>query len=218
MQTMNSHRKMSKISDFFRFFLLIAALVPLSCATRLPAPKGLSSLNDNSSIVFGKIEATAGDKLLDPKPSIFHPVMQCLIRRYAANDKLNKDRFTGRTYAFKIVMNKNSYFSFVIPPGKYYFFELQYFWLFSGRNALSVRPCMVKRPFCMGFDVPANRAVYIGTILNKFEAERHTPFFFQTSVSIGITNNFQEAKNWFLKLNPELETNIVERYVKITPL
>ena len=209
---------MSKSFNFFRFFVLIAVLLPLSCATRLPPPKGLSSLNDKSSIVFGKIEASAGDKLADSKPSIFHPVMQCLISQCIANGKLNENRFTGGKYAFKIVMNNDGYFSFAIPPGKYYFVELQYFWLFSGRNALSVRPYMLKKPFCMSFDVPANRAVYIGTILNDFEVERHTPFFFQTGVSIGITNNFQEAKNWFLKSNPGLETNIVEREINIPPL
>lgn len=196
---------------------MIAALLPLSCVTRLPPPKGVSSLNDKSSIVFGKIEARAG-KLADPKPSIFHPVMQCLVSPYISNDTLNKNRSTGGVYAFKIVMNENGYFSFVIPPGKYYFVELQYFWLFSGRNALSVRTYMLKKPFYMSFDVPANRAVYIGTILNDFKAERHTPFLFQTGVSIGVTNNFQEAKNWFLKSNPGLETNIVEREIKITPL
>ena len=209
---------MSKRFNFFRFFVFIAALLPLSCVTRLPPPKGLSSLNDKSSIVFGKIEVRAGDKPADPKPSISQPVMQCLISPYIGSGTLNKNSSTSGTYAFKIVMNQNGYFSFVIPPGKYYFVELQYFWLFSGRNALSVRPYMLKRPFCMSFDVPANRAVYIGTILNDFKVERHTLFFFQTGVSIGVTNNFPEAKNWFLKSNPELETNIVERDIKITPL
>ena len=208
----------SKSFNFFRFFALISVLLPLSCATRLPPPKGLSSLNDRSSIVFGKIEVRAGDKLIDPKPPIFHPVMQCIISQRTSNDNINKNPFKDRTYAFKVVMNKNGYFSFVIPPGRYYFAEFQYFWLFSGRNALSVRTYMLKNPYCMSFDVPANRAVYIGTILNDFEMERHTPFFFQTGISIGTTNNFQEARNWFLNSNPGLETNIVERDINITPL
>lgn len=70
----------------------------------------------------------------------------------------------------------------------------------------------------MTFDVPANRAVYIGTILNDFQPDLSNPFLFKTGISVGVTNNFQEAKNWFLKSNPGLETNVVERDISITPL
>jgi hypothetical protein len=210
---------MSKSFNFFRFFVLIAALLPLSCVTQLPPPKGLSSLNDKSSIVFGKIEVRVDDELIDePSRSIFHPRMQCLISPYISNDKLNRNRFRNGKYAFVTAINKNGYFSFVIPPGKYYFVELEYIWLFSVEPSLDVRTYMSKQPFCMTFDVPANRAVYIGTILNDFQPDLDNPLLFKTGISVAVTNNFQESKNWFLKSNPELETNIVERDINITPL
>jgi hypothetical protein len=64
--------------------------------------------------------------------------------------------------------------------------------------------------FLLTFDVPADRAVYIGTIWSDFDVKWNNLFLFKAFVSIGVTNNFADAKNWFLKSNPQLETNVVD--------
>jgi hypothetical protein len=209
---------MSKSLKHLRFTLLIAALLPLSCATKLPPPKGVSSLNEKNSIVFGKMEVTVDDKLVDPKPSIFHPFMQCFISPYISNDKLNRHRFLSGKYCFAPPVSRNGYFSFVIPPGKYYFVEFDYVWLFDGKPSLGVRTYMLHNPFCITFDVPANHAAYIGTIRNDFDDEWVSPIFFEAQLTVGVTNQFQEAKEWFSKSYPGLETNAVEREIEIRPL
>jgi hypothetical protein len=211
--------KMSKCFQSLRSALFIAALLPLSCATRLPPPpKGISSLNERHSVVFGKIEVTVDDALLDPNPSIYHPGVQCFVSPYISTDKLNRNLFLPGKYCFALPINPDGYFSFVIPPGKYYFVEFDYYWLFDGKPSLGVRTYMSHDPFFITFDVPAGRAAYIGTIRNDFDAEWTTPTFFKAQMSVGVTNQFQEAEEWFAKSCPALATNAVEREIRIRPL
>lgn len=123
--------EMGKSFKILRFSFLVAALLPLSCVTRLPPPNGFASLNGRSAIVFGKIDVTVDNALADPEPPIFRPVVQCVISPYISKDKVRGNPFRIGKYSFTVPINDNSYFSFVIPPGRYYFVEFRYIWLFS---------------------------------------------------------------------------------------
>jgi hypothetical protein len=201
----------------FRFvvLILIAAILPLSCATKLPQPATLSSPNDKSSIVFGKLEVMTNGEPMKFKTSRTFldnpaPFMVCHISRYVSDAKLNRNTLIAGQYEFRAAVDKDGYFSFIIPPGKYYFVEPEYFYVFSNKPAFGTRTYMYQNPFLLTFDVPADRAVYIGTIWSDFDVKWNNLFLFKAFVSIGVTNNFADAKNWFLKSNPQLETNVVD--------
>ncbi len=155
----------------FRLIIIILAVLPLSCATRLTSP--LSRLDDTHSIVFGKIEVTAdGQPIYYDSPVTApknpDPVVQCHISHYVSDAKLNKDMFKPGEYSFRTVVNQDGYFSFLIPPGKYYFVELDYSYVFSSDPNIGARTYMNKNPFLMTFDAAPDKAVYIGTIQNNF--------------------------------------------------
>lgn len=214
--------KMGAKINAFRFSVFILVVLPLSCATRLPPPQNLSSLNDKNSIVFGKMEvAVDGDPIHYKTSRTFldgpAPAVQCHISRYVSIQKLNRHMFMPGEYDFRVVVDKDGYFSFLIPPGKYYFVELEYPYVFPDNFNAYARTYMGKSPFLMTFDALPNRAVYIGTIQNDYDAQWGN-WLLKTTLSISITNNFADAKNWFLKSNPKFETNVVEEKLKISPL
>lgn len=203
---------------FFRFFIFIAALLSLSCATRLEPPEGPSSLNESSSVVFGKLEVKINEKLVDKKTSIVWPVMICYVRPYISNVAIRTNHSPGGWYQFKVPINTKGYFSFVIPPGKYYFSRFSYLSLISAYPNFDVDTRAFKQPYCLTFDVPANRAVYIGTILSDFHASANNDFYFKGDLAFEVINDFAGAKEWFFQSNPGFGTNVVEREVNMTPL
>lgn len=214
---------MGKNFRIFKFFILSAVVLPLSCATRLPAPMGVSGVHDGRSTVFGEIETEIDDDKVVPNPSrtIFdwtRPTILCFFSPYVSNDKLNRNPWLAGKYFFRTSVDQNGHFSFVVPSGKYYFVEFDFYGFFAFEDGVILRTYMSKRPFLITFDAPANRAVYIGTIVNDFDVKWDNPSFFKTWVSVSATNDFAEAKRWFLKSNPLLETNIVEQEIQITSL
>jgi hypothetical protein len=203
----------------FRLCIFILAALPLSCATFLPPLQNRSSLNDKTSIVFGRMEILDNGDPIHFKASrtFLDGLMMCHVSRYVSNQKLNRNRFVSGEYAFKATLGKDGYFSFPIPPGKYYFVELDYIYALPDEPNIGVRTYKGKSPFLMTFEALPNRAVYIGTIQNDYDAQWGN-WLPETTIAINITNNFADAKNWFLKSNPQFQTNVVEEDLKISSL
>ncbi|HSY42648.1 MAG TPA: hypothetical protein VK811_01980 [Candidatus Acidoferrum sp.] len=205
--------------NVFRFSILILVALPLSCATRLPPPQNLSSLNDKNSIVFGKMEVLDNGDPIHFKTSrtFLDGLMMCHVSQYVSNQKLNRDLLVAGQYAFKVALDNDGYFSFLIPPGKYYLVELDYVYVFPDEPSVGIRTYQGKSPFLMTFDALPNRAVCIGTIQNDYDAQWGN-WLLKRSLSISVTNDFADTKNWFLKSNPKFETNVVEEDLKISSL
>jgi hypothetical protein len=149
---------------------------------------------------------------------LMDPIIMSHFSKYTSNASLNKNLWKAGEYAFKVCIFKDGYFAFVIPPGKYYFVELDYFNIFDAKPTLGLRTYMGQTPFLMTFDAITNSATYIGTIRHNFNPKWDNWFFFKSTLSIDCTNEFEDATNWFLKSNPRFETNVVEGIVKITNL
>jgi hypothetical protein len=221
-QSAKSGRNMTKIFRGFRFVILIAAMLPLSCATSLKPAKSLPKLDDRNSIIFGKIEVWKNGKpmakpyetFLDPDPLILNH-----ISRYVSDASLNRNKFVAGEYAFPVRIFKDGYFAWAIPPGEYYFVEFDYCGIFNAAPLEYLRTYMGNgTPFLMTFDVPADKAVYIGTIRHDIHAKWDNLFFFKGTITINSVDNFEEAREWFLKLNQRFGTNVVDGGLKIRDL
>jgi len=76
----------------------------------------------------------------------------------------------------------------------------------------------VRNPFLMTFDVPPGRAVYIGTIRHDFHVLRNNWLEFQTAYAISFTNDFDTAREWFLKSNGSLKDDVVVGTTEMRPV
>jgi hypothetical protein len=145
------------------------------------------------------------------------------ISPYVSDTTLNRNLWKAGKYAFKVPVTNDGYFSCVIPPGNYYFVEFDFFNLFDAAPDLGFRTYtehwwQSTIPYLMTFDVPADHAVYIGTILYHFNTKWDNWFSMKGSLFIDTTNDFADAKTWFLKSNHRFETNIVEGLVETREL
>jgi hypothetical protein len=208
----------------FRFNVLLAAMLPLSCATpHLQPVNNLSKLDGTNSIIFGKIECWKNDKLMVKQAQKYSdPTMMFHISRYVSDASLNTNLWKAGEYCFEVPVFKggikDGYFSFVVPAGKYYFVELDYFNFFAANPIVGMRTYSGKQPVLMIFDAPANQAVYIGTLRNRFNVLHDNLLFYEVAMKADVANDFEDATNWFLKSNPRFETNVVEGIVKIRNL
>jgi len=210
---------MEKNLHIFKFIILIFTLLPLSCATFPRSANTLSKLDDKNSIVFGKIELLKNDKVMSaPGLMLMDPIIMSHFSRYTSNASLNKNLWKAGEYAFKVRIFKDGHFAFVIPPGEYYFVELDYLSIFDANPTLGLRTYMGQSPFLMTFNALTNSATYIGTIRHNFYTKWDNWFFLKGTLSIDCTNEFEDAKKWFLKSNQQFETNIVESPLTIRTL
>ena len=210
---------MTRLLNSFRYVILLAALLPLSCATFLPPADKASKLDDKNSIIFGKVELFINDKPIDISARGFldpDPVVISHMSRYGSDASLNKNRFMPGEYAFRSHPSKDWYFSRAIPPGRYYFAMFSYLWIFESEPAFDLRTyTRTKTPYLMTFEVSTNQAVYIGTLRHNFHTTRDNWFSVKGTVSIDSTNEFEETRKWLLKSNPQFESNIVENPLQI---
>jgi|GEM_PF-3228747 len=213
---------MTKIFQGFRMLILVIGLLPLSCSTFLKPSNALSQLGGQNAIIFGKVEFLKNDTLtnvpsvtfLDPDPSIMNH-----ISHYVSDASLSQNVFSAGEYVFRTRVYKNNYFAAVIPPGKYYFNLFTYTGLFDAKPAFDFRTQTVTgTPFLMTFEVATNQAVYLGTIRHSFHTKADNWFYFKSELTIDCTNEFDEAKKWFLKSNPQFETNVIQGLVKFRRL
>ena len=151
--------------------------------------------------------------LFSSSNAIFHH-----ISRYVSDEAINKDQYEPGEYAFRVTDDQDGYFAFVVPPGKYYFVEFEYWNVLPGVHLIGLRTYMPlgvsKKPFLepylLTFDVPTNQAVYIGTIRHEFQTIKNNWFYFEGYYTISFSNDFESAQKWFLKSNGQFETNIVQ--------
>jgi len=212
----------------FGFIVLLAAMLPLSCATPLQPVNSLTQLNETNSIIFGEIECWKNDKLMVkpatkyPYPNSDIPNIGYHISRYVSDATLNTNLWKPGEYCFKVPVfnnenSENGCFSAVIPPGKYYFVEIDYLNFFE-KPVIGMRTYTGKQPVLMTFDAPANQAVYIGTLRNRLNTLHDNLFYFEVAMQVDVTDEFEDAKAWFLKSNQRFETNIVDGTAEIRPL
>lgn len=219
-------KQMAGMFKILRFTILLAAMLPLSCATFLPPTNNLSKLDETNSVIFGTLEVLNHDKpmakpfetFLDPDP-----ILMIHVSPYVSDTALNKNLWKAGKYAFKVPVFKDGHFSCVIPPGKYYFVEFDFFDFFDAKPIIGFRTYTGHwwqnvTPYLMTFDVPADRAVYIGTIRFHFYTQWNNWFAFKGSLFIDSTNDFAEAREWFLKSDPQFGTNIIESVVETREL
>lgn len=214
---------MARIFQGFGFIVLLATMLSLSCATPLQPVNRLSKLDETNSIIFGKIECWKNNKLMvEPAQKYSDPSILYQISRYVSDASLNTNLWKPGDYIFKVPVFKNGskdgYFSVVVPPGKYYFVEIEYFNFFPDHPIFGMRTYTGRQPVLMTFEAPANQAVYIGTLRNRFNIMHDNLFYFKVTTDADVTNEFEDAKEWFLKSNQCFETNIVDGPVEMRPL
>ncbi len=215
---------MTRMFQGFGFIVLIVALLPLSCATpHLQPVSNLSKLDATNSIIFGKIECWKNDKLMvKPAQKYSDPTMMFQISRYVSDTSIDTNLWRSGEYSFTVPVFKNGikdgYFSFVVPPGEYYFVDLGYYNFFADNPVIEMRTYSGKQPVLMTFDAPANQAVYIGTLRNKFNVLHDNLLFYEVAMKTDVANEFDDDKEWFLKSNPKFKTNVVEGIVKFRNL
>jgi TonB family protein len=208
---------MSKdLITILKFGVLILAVLPLSCATMVQPPDSSFKPDSNNSIIFGKDEVICDGKPVDyqgryalVKKSIVH-----FFSRYVSDETVNQNKFVAGQYAFRVTDEQGGYFVCTVPPGKYYFVELDYIGVIPGSDTMAVRTYMpingwVRNPYLMTFDVPPGRAVYIGTIRHDFHVLKNNWAGFQANYTISFTNDFDAAREWFLKSNGSLKDDVV---------
>lgn len=198
-------------------------MLSLSCATPLQPVNSLSRLDETNSIIFGKIECWKNNKLMvKPAQKYSNPSILYQISRYVSDASLNTNLWKPGEYSFKVPVFKNGskdgYFSVVVPPGKYYFVEIEYLNFFPDHPILVMRTYTGRQPVLMTFEAPANQAVYIGTLRNRFNTMHDNLLYFEVRTKADVTNEFEDAKEWFLKSNQRFETNIVDGPVEMRPL
>jgi hypothetical protein len=121
--------------------------------------------------------------------------------------------------------DEDGYFVCALPPGKYYFVELDYLGVLplSDRDTVGIRTYMpvhglVAHPYLLTFDVPPGRAAYIGTLRHEFEVLRDNWFESKAEYTISFTNEFDTAREWFLKSNGNLKDDIVVGTTEMRPI
>jgi hypothetical protein len=197
-------------------------MLSLSCATLLHPPKSSYSLDSKNSIIFGRDDVIFNGESIKYngphfilKQSIVHH-----ISRYVSDEAINKNLWKPGEYSFTVTGDQDGYFTFAVPPGKYYFVEFDYVNVLpaDATDLIWVRTYMPTRafqkpysePYLMTFDVPPNRAVYIGTIRHEFHTIDNNLFYFKADWTINISNDFDSAQKWFLKSNGQFENDIVQ--------
>lgn len=213
---------MTRIFQGFGFIVLLAAMLPLSCATPLQPVNGRFQLSQTNSIIFGEIECWKNNKLmLKPAQNYSDPSIVCHISRYISDASLNTNLWKPGDYFFKVPVFKNGSkdgcFSAVIPPGKYYFVEIDYLNFFE-KPVIGMRTYTGKQPVLMTFDALPNQAVYIGMLRNRLNTLHDNLFYFEVAMQIDVTDEFEDATNWFLKSNQRFETNVVDGTAEMRPL
>lgn len=201
-----------------KFGVLILAVLPLSCATMLHPPDSSFTLSSTNSIIFGKDEVICDGQPVEYKGTIMLVEKSIVhhISPYVSDEAINKNRLVAGRYAFRVTDEEGGYFDYAVPPGKYYFVELDYIGVLPlfDQGAVGIRTYMpihgrVAHPYLLTFDVPPGRAVYIGTIRHEFEVLRDNWFGFKAEYTISFTNEFDAAREWFLKSHASLKDDVV---------
>jgi hypothetical protein len=208
-----------------KFGVLILAVLPLSCATMVHPPDSSFKPDSNNSIIFGKDEVICDGKPVDyqgryalVKKSIVHH-----FSRYVSDEAINKSKWAPGQYAFRVTDDQGGYFVCAVPPGKYYFVEFDDIGVIPGSDVMQIRTYMpihgrVTHPYLLTFDVPPGRAVYIGTIRHKFDILRNNWAEFQAAYTISFTNDFDAAREWFLKSHESLKDDVVVGTTEMRPI
>jgi hypothetical protein len=182
-----------------------------------PAPARCRIFGKDVVICDGKPVEYQGTYALLKKAIVHH------FSPYVSDEDINKNKFVAGKYAFRVTDDQGGYFECAVPPGKYYFVELDYFGVIPGSDTLGIRTYMpihgrVTNPYLMTFDVPPGWAVYIGTIRHEFEVLRNNWVEFQVSYTISFTNDFDAAREWFLKSNESLKDEVVVGTTEMHPI
>ncbi len=203
------------------------AMMSMSCAaTTLKSPDSSFNLDGNNSIIFGKAEVILDGQLIDYRGTSYlvkKTIVQH-ISRYVSDELINKSKWKAGEYAFSVTRDKDGYFAFAVPPGKYYFVFFAYVGVLPDVDTMAVSTYMpfskgeVKKPYLITFDVLPNRAVYIGTIRHEFHTIAKSWVHFKAEYLIDVANNNDAAKKWFLESNGNLGEYIVEGVAKRTPI
>jgi hypothetical protein len=75
----------------------------------------------------------------------------------------------------------------------------------------------VRDPYIISFDVPPNRAVYIGTIRHEFKRADEDPYSKSMNYKITTCSDFDKAGKWFLRSRESLDRLVVDRTAESAP-
>lgn len=210
----------------YRIIILLITMMSMSCAaTLLKSPNSSFNLDDNNSIIFGKAEVVFDGQSIDYKGTSYlvKKTIMHHISRYVSDEEINNNKWKAGEYAFSVTSDKDGYFAFAVPPGKYYFVEFDYIGVLPDVDYFGVRTYMsikgeVKKPYLMSFDVPPNRAVYIGTIRHEFHTIEKSWVHFKAGYVIDVVENYEVAKKWFLESNRNLVEYLIDGVAEKTPI
>lgn len=217
---------LKSLAKLFRIIILLMTIMSMSCAaTLLKSPDSSFTLDDRTSIIFGKAEVILDGQSIDYKGTSYlvKKTIMHHIGRYISDEEINKNKWKAGEYAFPVVNDKDGYFAFAVPPGKYYFVEFDYVGVLPDVDHFGVRTYMpiqgeVKKPYLITFDAIPNRAVYIGTLRHEFHTIINNWFLFRAKYLIDVVNDHDVAQKWFMESNRNLEMYIVEGVAKEAPI
>jgi len=193
--------------------LLLVALSASSCATSLKPSVHSTDVNSNTSVIFGRSELVFDGLPIDYKNHfIVHHISP-----YISDEKISQNPFKAGEYAFRAEGDDQGYFAVALPPGRYYFVEFIYIDVIPGlsgmagaRTYMGLRGTRVRKPYVITFDVPANRATYIGTVRHAFKKLDEDPSSQWVNYVISAYSDFDKASRWFLKSRESLVGSVVE--------
>ena len=206
---------------------LSLAILCSSCASFLHDPKDVSPVENDDSIIFGKDEVMLNDKPLDFKGRELF-VKKLIINHvspFVSEDEINRNPWLPGKYAYKVNDDQAGYFAFALPPGKYYYVELDYLYVLPDEPSIGIRTYMKlggivardrRYPWLITFDVPSGSAVYIGNMEHDFH-QMTTNWLTGNKYNIvySITNDFSAAKKWYVDTYGQKGKNVVESIAEI---
>lgn len=194
-----------------RCTLLVALGAALgACASNLPVLKSESKPDDGHGVVFGRMLASVDGMPItkDPTPGgLFgmSPHVKVFISPFEGVEKLHNVWAAGK-WAVDAQLQEGGYFSTILPVGRYYLVEFQFWDLTSNLDMAAVRTYVsggpswtTNKPNLLVFEVLPGRSTYLGTLTHVIHSQGNR-FAWGTK----LLDESTEATGWFNTRYPQL--------------
>lgn len=212
--------------NLLRNMVIVMSLVLTSCAgTTLKSPEVSYKVDKENSLIVGKADFIynqrktdySGRALFVTKTIVHH------LNNFTTLEELNRETFFPTAdYSFEVTYDDKGYFAFVLPPGKYYFLQFDYWGIIPGRglqSAEAFRTYMslpgfreIKRPYLITIEILPNSVSYIGTIKHRVNRYSRRDYRFW----IEIVDEYEDTNKWFTNSRFSTDKDLVKNIATVT--
>ncbi len=188
--------------------LVTLALALSACASNVPVINSKSKPDAGHGVVFGRMLASVDGVQItkDSTPAWgLTPHVAVLINPFDGVDKLPGIWVQGK-WAVDANLLEGGYFSTILPVGRYYLVEFQFWDLTATLQMAGVRTYVsggkswsITKPHLLFFEVLPNRSTYLGTLMHVIRL-RGNRFEWGTR----LLDETDDAVRWFNTQHPTL--------------